>query len=257
MFIGLGTAVNVATIIAGSSLGLLVGRRLTDRVRSVVTVSLGLVTLVIAAQSVVAITDPQLATAVGSQAPLLILLGALTLGGMIGAGLRLEDRLGNLGAFLRKTLTRARSAPAGDRTSDASDTSQRFIDGFVTASLVFCVGPLAIMGPLNEGLGAGPDQLLVKSMLDGFAALAFSASFGIGVIFSAVPVLVLQGSITVLGVLVGSLLPEPHVLALTATGGLILVALAFRLLELRDIPVADLLPALVVAPILVQIVSLL
>jgi uncharacterized membrane protein YqgA involved in biofilm formation len=168
------------------------------------------------------------------------------LGGIAGSFLRLEARLEQFGGWMQ-----SRMSPSG-----AGETRERFIEGFVLSSLVFCVGPLTILGSLNEGLGRGADQLLLKSVLDGFAALAFAASFGIGVMASALSVALIQCSLTVVGVLLGSLLPEAHLLALTATGGLVLIGVAVRLLDLKPIPVADLLPALIVAPVLTQIAVL-
>jgi uncharacterized membrane protein YqgA involved in biofilm formation len=243
MFVGLGTATNVATVIAGSGLGLLIGHRLSLRVRTTVTSALGLVTLLIAADAAMAVSDPDLVDSVDRGAPMLIVLGSLVFGGIIGSVLRLEDRLEDFGGWLQGRLTRG----------DAAEGRQRFIEGFVISSLVFCIGPLTILGSINEGLGNGADQLLLKSTLDGFAALAFAASFGIGVMASAVSVAVIQGSLTVLGALLGSFLPDAHLAALTATGGLILIGVAFRLLDLKSIHVADLLPALVIAPVLCQI----
>jgi uncharacterized membrane protein YqgA involved in biofilm formation len=119
---------------------------------------------------------------------------------------------------------------------------------------VFCVGPLTVLGSLSDGLGRGADQLLLKATLDGFASIAFAASFGWGVAASAVAVLVVQGSLTVVGAFLGQLLPDAHVAALTATGGVLLVGVAVRLLQLKPVPVGDLLPALVVAPIITQVV---
>jgi uncharacterized membrane protein YqgA involved in biofilm formation len=243
MFVGIGTVTNVATVIAGSGLGLLIGHRLSVRVRSTVTSALGLVTLLIAAQSTMAVSDPVLRAAVGTSAPVLIVLGSLVIGGVLGSWWRLEDRLAQFGGWLQRRL----------RRTDAGEGRERFIEGFVISSLVFCIGPLTILGSINEGLGNGADQLLLKSVLDGFAALAFATSFGIGVMASAMSVALIQGSLTVLGALLGSFLPDAHLLALTATGGLILIGVAFRLLDLKAIPVADLLPALVIAPILCQI----
>lgn len=124
--------------------------------------------------------------------------------------------------------------------------------GWLSASLLFCVGPLAILGSLSDGLGRGIDQLTLKSVLDGFAALAFASSFGVGVLLSAVSVGVVQGLWTVLGVVLGSLLPDAHIAALTATGGLLLVGIGLRLLRIRDVPVGDMLPALLFAPLLTQ-----
>lgn len=246
MFVGFGTVTNVLTVVAGSGLGLLIGHRLDLSVRTTVTTALGLVTLLIAAQSAFAVSDAALSDAVGSSAPMLIVLGSLVLGGIAGSLLRLEQRIESLGGWLQRRLVRG----------DEGAGRERFIEGFVISSLVFCIGPLTILGSINEGLGNGSDQLLLKATLDGFAALAFAASFGIGVMASAVSVAVIQGSLTILGAAVGSFLPDAHLSALTATGGLILVGVAMRLLDLKAIPVADLLPAIVLAPVLCQVAVL-
>ena len=243
MFVGIGTVTNVLTVVLGSGLGLLVGHRLSLSVRTTVTSALGLVTLLIAAQSAFAVSDDALSDAVGTSAPMLIVLGSLVLGGIAGSLLRLEERIESLGGWLQRHLVRG----------DAGAGRERFIEGFVISSLVFCIGPLTILGSINEGLGNGADQLLLKATLDGFAALAFAASFGIGVMASAVSVAVIQGSLTILGAAVGSFLPDAHLAALTATGGLILVGVALRLLDLKTIPVADLLPAILLAPVLCQL----
>ena len=240
MFIGAGTITNVVAVLVGSGLGMLIGHRLPARVRSTVTAALGLVTLLIAAQSAADVAAPKLVDAVGTSAPTLVVLGSLVLGGIAGSLLKLEARLERFGGWMQ-----SRMSPTG-----AGETRERFIEGFVLSSLVFCVGPLTILGSINEGLGRGADQLLLKSVLDGFASLAFAASFGIGVMASALSVALIQGSFTVVGVLLGSVLPDAHLFALTATGGLVLIGVAVRLLDLKPIPVADLLPALIVAPVL-------
>ncbi|HET9500664.1 MAG TPA: DUF554 domain-containing protein [Marmoricola sp.] len=243
---------NAVTVLVGASAGLLVGHRLPERTRQVVTDGLGLVTLLIAASSAVAVGDDALVTAVGGSAPMLIVLGSLLTGGIVGSLLRLEDRLEGLGDRLRR---------AGGGTGDVAETGSRFVDGFVISSLVFCVGPLTILGSITEGIGQGPDQLLLKSALDGFAAIAFAAAFGWGVLASIPTILVVQGGLTVLGVVLGDFLPAAHVAALTATGGLLLVGVAFRLLALRPLParlrVVDMLPALLAAPLLTEAVVLL
>jgi uncharacterized protein len=243
MFVGAGTITNVVTVLVGSGLGMLIGHRLPARVRTTVTTALGLVTLLIAADAAADVAAPALVDAVGTAAPTLVVLGSLVLGGIVGSLLKLEARLERFGGWMQ-----ARMSPTG-----AGETRERFIEGFLLSSMVFCVGPLTILGSLNEGLGRGADQLLLKSMLDGFAALAFAASFGIGVMLSALSVALIQGSLTVAGVLLGSVLPEAHVFALTATGGLVLIGVAVRLLDLKPIPVVDLLPALIFAPLLTQI----
>jgi uncharacterized membrane protein YqgA involved in biofilm formation len=240
---GIGTLVNVATVLLGASLGVLAGHRLPERTRDVVTDALGLVTLLIAATSAVAVGAPALTSYVGSSAPMLIVLGSMVIGGVVGSLLRLEARVEGLGGWLQTRL-------AGDR---GSVERHRFIEGFVVSSLVFCMGPLTILGSLNDGLGLGADQLFLKSALDGFAAIAFAASFGWGVAASALTVLVVQGGLTVVGLLLGNVLPDAHAAALTATGGLLLVGVALRLLRIREIPVADLLPALLFAPLLVAL----
>jgi uncharacterized protein len=245
MFPGVGTVVNVVTVLAGASLGVALGHRIPDRVRDLVVDALGLATLLIGGVSAWAVTDTALSSYVGSGAPMLIVLGALVLGGIVGALLRVQERIEGVGGFLQRRFS----------GSTGSIERHRFIEGFVTASLVFCTGPLTVLGSLNDGLGNGADQLFLKSTLDGFAAIAFAASFGWGVAASVVTVVVVQGALTIVGVLLGDVLPDPHLAALTATGGLLLVGVGLRLLRIREIPVADLLPALVVAPVLVHVVG--
>ncbi len=246
VFIGVGTAVNAAAVLAGSTVGVLVGHRLPERTRKVVTDALGLVTLLIAGTSAIAVTDASLSAKVGSSAPMLIVLGALLIGSIAGSLLRIEDRLEGLGAVLQRRL--------GGR-HEGHERRDRFIEGFVTASLVFCVGPLTILGSLTEGLGGGADQLLLKAALDGFASIAFAAAFGWGVAASVLTLVVVQGGLTLLGVAVGDVLPDAYLAAITATGGLLLVAVALRLLDIRQVKVGDMLPALAVAPLLVGLVA--
>lgn len=241
---GAGTALNVATVLVGSGIGVLLRGRLPERTRSVVTDGLGLVTLLIAAINVAAVFDPALVRQVGRSASVLVVLGAVVIGGIVGSLLRIEDRLEAAGGWLQRRL-----APG------AGGSRARFVEGYVVASLVFCVGPLTILGSLSDGLGRGIDQLALKSTLDGFASIAFAASFGWGVAAAAITVAVVQGALTLLGVLLGGLLPVALVAAITATGGLLLVGVAMRLLGVKPVPVGDLLPALVVAPALAALVA--
>lgn len=245
MIPGIGTAVNVATVLLGATAGVILGNRLHVRTRNVVTDALGLVTLLIAGTSAMAVLDPDLSRVVGSSAPMLIVLGSLLVGGIAGSLLRLEERVESLGGWLQARL----SGETG------SVERHRFVEGFVAASLLFCTGPLTILGSLNDGLGNGADQLFLKAALDGFAAIAFAASFGWGVAASALTVVVVQGTLTVAGFVLGDVLPPAHLAALTAVGGLLLVGVALRLLRVREIPVADLLPALALAPVLVQLAA--
>ena len=243
--IGLGTLVNVVTILVGASLGVLLGNRLPARTNAVITDALGLVTIVLGGLSVIALNDKPLVTAVGSAAPLLIVLGSLLIGGVAGSLLGIERRLEGFGAWLQARFSK-----------DSTDGGKaRFIQGFVSSSLVFVIGPLAILGALSDGLGNGIDQLALKSTLDGFAALAFAASLGWGVAASALPVAIWQGGFTLAAVLLGSLMPDATVSAITATGGVLLLGVGIRLLGLKQISVADLLPALLVAPLLTTLVA--
>lgn len=256
MFPGIGTLVNVVAVLVGSGLGVLLGHRLSTRTRDVVMDGLGLVTLLIAATAAAAVVDPVWSEAVGASAPMLIVLGSLLLGGIIGSLLGIEDALEGFGGWLQRRLVgRARGAGADSSAESGTGVErQRFIEGFVSSSLVFCVGPLTVLGSLSDGLGRGADQLFLKSALDGFAAIAFAASLGWGVAASALAVLTVQGTLTVLGAVLGEILPEPHIAALTATGGLMLVGVALRLLRIRQVPVGDLLPGLLVAPALTALV---
>lgn len=250
-FPGLGTVINVVAVLAGASLGMLAGNRLSPHVRSVVTSCLGLVTLLMAILSAWDVTAPALEQTVGRGVPILIVLGSLLLGGITGALLRIEQRLASLAGVVQGWVQRFGRPVEGT----GSAARERFIEGWLTASLLFCVGPLTILGSLSDGLGRGIDQLVLKSALDFFAAMAFASTFGVGVLFSAVSVVVIQGALTVVGLTLGSVVPEAHIAALTATGGLLLVGIAFRLLDIKQVPVGDLLPALVFAPVLVSVVA--
>ncbi|HET8615264.1 MAG TPA: DUF554 domain-containing protein [Actinomycetales bacterium] len=264
MIRGAGTVLNVVTVLLGSGLGLLLGQRLPHRTRDVVTDSLGLVTLLAAALSAAAVLDPALTEAVGSGA-VLVVLGSLLVGSIAGSLLRVEQRLEHAGGALQQRFARSRSTlhsslpdvGAVVTTDGDHESRERFVQGFLTASLVFCVGPLTILGPINDGLGRGIDMLALKATLDGFAAIAFASSFGVGVAVSAVTIAVVQGSLTGLGWALGDVLPAAHIAALTATGGLLLAGIGIRLLRLREVPVGDMLPALAVAPVLTQLVVVL
>ena len=246
---GSGTILNMVAILIGSGLGVLVGHRFPQRTRDTVTDALGLVTLVIGALSIVALTSTAFSDSVGTAAPLLIVLGALVIGGIIGSLLQIEFRLEQVGSWLQHKLSRKSAG-------DSDDKRKRFVEGFVDASLVFCIGPLAILGALNDGLGLGIEQLALKSTLDGFASLAFAASLGWGVALSALSVGIVQGAFTILGALVGSVLSAALIDAITATGGVLLIGVGLRLLKIKSVPVGDMLPALIVAPLLAALVAL-
>ncbi|MFT4110650.1 DUF554 domain-containing protein [Propionicimonas sp.] len=243
MFIGFGTVVNVVTVVGGAGLGVLVGHRLPPRTRELVTTTLGLFTLVLGARGVASGISEALGAAVGTDSRLLVVLGALLIGGIGGSLLQIEKRLDRGAELLH------------DRFASRTEGG-RFVEGAVTSTLVFCVGPLSILGSLSDGLGHGAEQLLVKAVMDGFAAIAFASSFGIGVMAAALPLALYQGLLTLLGLALGNFLPAAQLDALGAAGGVILLGLGIRLMGVKQIPVGDLLPALVAAPAIVAIVGL-
>ena len=227
-----GTIINTFTVILGGTLGTLLGQRLPERLREIVLHGLGLVTIVIG-----------LRMAMDTQ-NILVVLGSILLGALLGEWCRIEDRFNALGELIRRRVNVNRG-----------QWVKEFTTGFVTSSLVFCVGPMTILGSIEDGLTGNYQLLAIKSLLDGFAALAFSASLGIGVLFSAVTVLVYQGSLTMLAGLLRPLLTGEMIAEMTATGGVLIVGIGFLLLNLARIRVANFLPALLVAPCAVALLN--
>jgi uncharacterized membrane protein YqgA involved in biofilm formation len=218
-----GTLVNVAAVLVGSGVGLAIGNRLSEHLQRIITTGLGLCTLLI---------GMQMALKVGN---VLVVIASMVMGGVVGELLGIESGLERAGEWLK---ARARSG------------SGTFVTGYVTASLVFCVGPMTLLGSIQEGLTGNPDIIYTKSMLDGAASIAFASSLGIGVSFAAVTVLVFQGTLTLLGAQLAFLLRPEILNELTATGGLLILAIGLLLLDVKRIRVANLLPALVVAVLL-------
>jgi uncharacterized membrane protein YqgA involved in biofilm formation len=165
---------------------------------------------------------------------------------VIGSLLRVEQRMEGIGGWLQRRMSR----------TSGSEARQRFIEGFVDASLLFVIGPLAILGALSDGLGQGIDQLALKSTLDGVASVAFAATLGWGVAASAISVGIVQGVFTLIGVGVGAVVAASVIASITATGGILLIGVGLRLLRVTNLAVGDLLPALIIAPILTWLVSL-
>jgi uncharacterized membrane protein YqgA involved in biofilm formation len=238
---GIGTVINAGAILVGTGVGVLFGGHLSDRTRITVTDGLGLVVGVAAVGSAISIADPTLTQAVGKGWPTLIVLLALVIGGVVGSALKIEDRLEALGSSLQKRF--------------AKENESTFVEGFVVASLVFCVGPLAILGGISDGLGNGIDQLILKSTLDLIAAMAFASALGWGVALSVIPVVIYQGGWTLVGIFAGNTMSDYAIAAMTATGGLLIMAIALRLLRIREIAIGDLLPAIIVAPLLAALVA--
>jgi uncharacterized membrane protein YqgA involved in biofilm formation len=236
MFVGFGTAVNIATIIGGAALGVLIGSRMLLRTRTLITEVLGLITILGAVSALAPMWGSRYINALPTGWTLLAILGSLLIGGLIGSALNLESRLDSIGESLRNKF--------------GAHEESTFVEGFVSASLLFAIGPLAILGSISDGMSTGIDQLLLKSSLDFFAAMAFAASLGWGVAASAIPVGIYQFAWTGVGLFLGAILPEYQVLAMTATGGILLLGISFRLLRLKQVPVGNLLPALFVAPLI-------
>lgn len=236
MFPGIGTVINIFTIIAGASIGVFIGAKMSMRTRVLLTDVLGLATILAAAGALASLWSARYISALPTGWSLLAILGALLIGGFIGSVAKLEDRLDNFGEKLRIRF----------RASKESS----FVEGFVSVSLLFAIGPLAILGSISDGMSTGIEQLLLKSTLDFFAAMAFAASLGWGVAFSALPVGIYQGFWTVLGVGLGSILTGYQIDAMTITGGVLLLGIGLKLLKIKEIAVGNLLPALAIAPLL-------
>ncbi|MBN2470920.1 MAG: DUF554 domain-containing protein, partial [Anaerolineae bacterium] len=208
--------------------------------QSVVT-GLGLVTLTVGMDNAL------------STGNIIIPLLSVGSGVIVGELLGLDVRLEQFGGWLQSRF----GGSAGEETAASPDQRARFINGFVTASLVFCVGPLTFIGSLQDGMTGDYELLAIKSVLDGFASLAFASAMGIGVAFSIITILVLQGGLALLGALGGSIMTDPMITEMTATGGLLLMGLALVLLDIKKPRMANFLPALLIAPLIVVVAGLL
>jgi uncharacterized membrane protein YqgA involved in biofilm formation len=239
MFIGLGTVINLTAILIGSSIGIAAGHRLKSNSQKSITDVLGLITLLGAVSALIPLWSTGFINSLPKGAPLLVILLSMLLGGAIGTALKLEDRLDVFGETLRKKFRASSESP--------------FVEGFVTASLLFLIGPLAILGSISDGMSQGIDQLLLKSSLDFFASMAFASTLGWGVAASIIPLGIYQGTWTLVGWLAGNVLEQYQIDAMTIAGGLMLVGIGLRLLDIKKISVANLLPALAIAPIVATI----
>lgn len=240
MFPITGTLINVAAVVIGGTLGTLMGDRLPEKTRQTVLAGLGLMTLVIG-----------LTMAIGTRNALIPLFSIL-IGGIIGEALRIDDGLSWLGRRVEQRFGGVRDGPSDGR----------FAQGFITASLIFCIGPMAILGAIQDGLMGDYNLLAIKSVLDGFAAMALAASLGAGVILSAGIVLAYQGTVSLLALLFGTALggvtrQTPWVIEMTAAGGVVILSIAFILLDIKRIRTANLLPAIFIAPAIVVVLALL
>jgi uncharacterized membrane protein YqgA involved in biofilm formation len=241
VIIGLGTLINIVGIVAGSTVGVLAGSRLAVKTRDLITDVLGLITVLAAAGAVIPLFSSDFASSLPKGWTLLSILGSLLIGGLIGSALKLEDRLEMLGENLRRKF--------------GANKEGTFVEGFVSSSLLFVIGPLAILGSISDGMGTGIDQLSLKSILDFFAAIAFAASLGWGVAASAIPVGIYQGVWTLIGLFLGNILAQYQIDAMTIVGGLLLLSIGLRLLRVKEVAVGNLLPALAIAPVFVYVLN--
>jgi hypothetical protein len=229
-----GTFINVTAIIVGGLLGIFFGDRLSDNLKNTVIAGLGLFTAAIGFQMFLKAENP------------LIVLGALIVGGLIGEWWKIETRVQSLGIWLEKRVT-----------GGSEGSSSHFVRGFLSASLLFCTGPMAVLGSISDGLRGDYLTLSIKSILDGFISIAFASTLGIGVAFSALPIFVYQGSISLLAAQLNSIMSNSMMNEMTATGGILLIGIGISsLLEIKKIRIGSFLPALIVAPLISYILSL-
>ncbi len=226
--VGLGTLINTATVLVGGAVGLAVGDRIPERVRVIVVQVIGLDTIGLG-----------LGDALKTHNMVFPLLG-MVVGAVIGELLRIEDRLEQIGEVIRKRFAR-RQDPG------------KFVTGFVTATLLFCIGPLTILGAIQDASGATPQLYIIKGTLDGFMNVIFGAVHGLGAVFSACSVFVVQGVLTLFGTRLDALLNDRMRIELFAAGGFAVLAIGINLLDIKKIRLGSLLPGLIVTPLLVYL----
>ena len=236
MFPGFGTTLNIAAIIIGSVVGILIGKKLSEKFRRLITDVLGCVTAISAADALSSYWDASLTQALPQGGAILMVVFSLLIGAAIGSWLKIEESLEVFGEKLKSKF---------DKKEESN-----FVEGFVSASLVFAIGPLAILGSISDGMGTGIDQLVLKSTLDGFTSIAFAASLGWGVALSSLPVGIYQFIWTGIGISLGAILADYQIAAMTAVGGVLLIGISLRLLRIKDVAVANLLPAIALAPLI-------
>ncbi len=235
-----GTFINIAAVLLGGFFGLLFGARLPERVKQTITAGLGLFTAVVGVKMFFETGNA------------IIVLGSLLLGGLLGEWWKIEAGLESLGGWLERRVYRNQAEGPESRGT------ANFVRGFLTASLLFCVGPMTILGSIQDGLTGNYELLAIKSVLDGFAALAFASTLGAGVLFSVLVILAYQGGISLLAAQFNNILTDAMMAEMTAAGGVLLLGIAISsLLELKKIRVGNFLPALALAPLIVWVVGLL
>ena len=224
--LGLGTLINTATVLLGGSVGLIIGDRIPERIRTIVVQVIGLVTLGLGLSDVLKTHN------------MVFPLVGMVLGAIVGEALNIERRLEGIGEVIRRRF-------AGNQEPG------RFVNGFVTATLLFCIGPLTILGAIQDATGETPQLYIIKGTLDGFMNVIFGAIYGVGAIFSALSIFVVQGSLTLGGSALDNLLNDRMRIELFSAGGFAVMAIGLNLLEIKKIRLGSLLPGLVITPLLV------
>ncbi len=219
---GVGTLLNVITVLIGVLIGLTLRHRLGDTYKSIILQGIGLLTIVIGMQMALNTKN------------ILIVLSSVLLGGLTGQIANLDDKISKFADFLKKKYAR--------------EDDKFFSEGFITASIIFCIGPMTILGSINDGLRADIDLLALKSVLDGFTSIALAASFGIGVLFSIFTIIIIQGGITALAFFFDQFLNDYMINEMTAVGGILIIGIGLIILDIKKINVANFIPALVFAP---------
>ena len=232
---GLGTIINLLTVTAGGLIGVYVGHRFPERMRQTIMQGLGLATVAVAVVGFEPLFDPD-----EGLRRSVIMIASVTIGAGLGEALRLEDRLENVGERLRR-----RFAP----DEGAEGNQSRFVEGFVIASTVFCAGPMTLLGGIEDGLGISIRLLAIKSTLDGIAAIGFASVYGWGVLASLITIAIFQGLVTALAVVIDPLVTAEVIAMLSAIGGVLVLGIALRLLEIKEIRVISLSPALLLGPL--------
>jgi len=222
----IGTLVNFGAVIVGSTIGLIIHRNLPKRYVQLIFQIMGLFTLVLGFK--MALEGQQL----------LIMIFSLILGGLLGEVFKIEEWVNSIGDRVKRI------------TKSKNDT---FTEGMITAFLLFCVGSMTILGAIEEGMSGNPELLLIKSLMDGISAIALTVAFGIGVMFSAIPLIIFQGGLTLLASFAGEFINPVYITEITATGGVILIGLGLNLLDIKKIKVVNLLPAMLIVPLLMEL----
>jgi uncharacterized membrane protein YqgA involved in biofilm formation len=236
---GLGTIINLLTVAAGGLVGVYVGHRFPERMRQTIMQGLGLATIAVGVVGFAPLFDAD-----DGLRRAIILIAAITVGAAVGEALRLEERLEAVGERLRLRLRFAASEEEG-----RGSKHPRFVEGFVIASTVFCAGPMTLLGGIEDGLGVSIRLLAIKATLDGIAAIGFASVYGWGVLASLITIAIYQGAITALAVVIDPLVTGEVIAMLGAIGGVLVLGIALRLLEIKEIRVISLTPALVLGPV--------